>query len=389
MDTIRPIEDAHRRLAESLAEQGVRVHVRRLHRRERAVEVEGGADRAPAGAARRARALHAARPRRARRDECGGGRVRRGARSGDTRRAAVGPPRRLDERRPLVRRARALRPLPAVDPQAPGRGGRGRRATTSWSASSARSTWCARTRSTASGTSNRLARSGSLKPTPAYDIEVSLDALGLLDQMVAALQRDRLRRVQLRCRRWRRPVRVRLPTPVGARDGRQGDPLPARGEADREAARARRDVHAEAVRGGVGERRALQHEPRRHRRRRRTCSATRTTHAVAVGARRRTASWPASCGTRPRCRRSARRPSTPTSGSPNGSPTARTRGRRCGRPTATTTVRACCACRATGRVSRTAASTPPPTRTSPPRSCSPPDSKECASSWIPAIRWRT
>jgi glutamine synthetase len=32
-----------------------------------------------------------------------------------------------------------------------------------------------------------LARSGSLKPTPAYDIEVSLDALGLLDDMVAAL----------------------------------------------------------------------------------------------------------------------------------------------------------------------------------------------------------
>ena len=26
-----------------------------------------------------------------------------------------------------------------------------------------------------------LARSGSLKPTPAYDVEVSLDALGLLD----------------------------------------------------------------------------------------------------------------------------------------------------------------------------------------------------------------
>ena len=32
-----------------------------------------------------------------------------------------------------------------------------------------------------------LARSGSLKPTPAYDIEVSLDSLGLLDQMVRTL----------------------------------------------------------------------------------------------------------------------------------------------------------------------------------------------------------
>jgi len=32
-----------------------------------------------------------------------------------------------------------------------------------------------------------LARSGSLKPTPAYDIEVTLDALGLLDQMVSSL----------------------------------------------------------------------------------------------------------------------------------------------------------------------------------------------------------
>jgi glutamine synthetase len=32
-----------------------------------------------------------------------------------------------------------------------------------------------------------LAPSGSLKPTPAYDIEVTLDALGLLDQMVSSL----------------------------------------------------------------------------------------------------------------------------------------------------------------------------------------------------------
>ena len=42
-------------------------------------------------------------------------------------------------------------------------------------------------RSPESGTSTPLARSGSLKPTPAYDIEVSLDALGLLDDMVATL----------------------------------------------------------------------------------------------------------------------------------------------------------------------------------------------------------
>lgn len=32
-----------------------------------------------------------------------------------------------------------------------------------------------------------IARSGSLKPTPAYDVEVSLDALGLLDEMVTTL----------------------------------------------------------------------------------------------------------------------------------------------------------------------------------------------------------
>ena len=87
----------------------------------------------------------------------------------------------------LVRRARAVRALPPARSSSD-RSRRPRaRVTTSSSASSARSTWCARTRSAGPVTSTPLTRSGSLKPTPAYDIEVSLDALGLLDEMVATL----------------------------------------------------------------------------------------------------------------------------------------------------------------------------------------------------------
>ena len=110
-------------------------------------------------------------------------------------------------------------------------------------------------------------------------------------------ERDRIRRVQLRRGGRRRAVRVRLRVQPGARDGRQDDVLPAHGAPGRQELRARGVVHAEAVHGGVGVGRALQHEHRRPRDRARTSSATRTTSVAAGGARWRTGSWPGSCAT--------------------------------------------------------------------------------------------
>ena len=121
----------------------------------------------------------------------------------------------------------------------------------------------------------------------------------------------------------------------------------------------------------------------------RTCSATPRTPAAGAGARRPTASPPASCATPRRWPRSAPRPSIPTSDSSPGCPTAPCRGRRRGPPTATTTVPACCASPATARPWRTGASTPPPTPTWPPPSCWPPGSRAWPRASTPASRSRT
>ncbi len=98
-------------------------------------------------------------------------------------------------------------------------------------------------------------------------------------------------------------------------------------QADRQAGRPHGDLHAQALHRGVGLGRPLQHEPDRRRDRSRTSSATPRTGAAEAGARRPTASPPASCATRRPWPPSARRRSTRTSGCSPGSPTGRCRGR--------------------------------------------------------------
>ena len=156
--------------------------------------------------ARRLRALHATRDGRPRPDDARRGRVRDRAGPVDAAGHAVGSPVRVDGRRPLLRRHRAVRPLHPVD------------------RSSASSTRAAdlgfrfnlgveteiyvftSARSTARGRLPRAdgSAAGTLRPTPAYDVEATIDAMPFLDPMVAVHERDRLRRVQLRRRGRRR-----------------------------------------------------------------------------------------------------------------------------------------------------------------------------------------
>ena len=112
-----------------------------------------------------------------------------------------------------------------------------------------------------------LTPSGSLKPTPAYDIEVSLDSLGVLDQMVRVLNEAGFEVFSFDAEggdgqyEFDFHHRSALDT---------ADKLTFFRLAAKQVAKEhglRRDFHAQAVHRGLGQRRALQHEPRRSRER--------------------------------------------------------------------------------------------------------------------------
>ena len=230
MDTVRRDPARGRGAGPHPRRPGRGVRGRRLRRHPRTLEVQGGAGRAPAhllaGPERYTpRGMGDLGQMTPDEDECvaDAGPV-------DAADHAVGPALRLDGRRPPLRRHRAVRALHPVGAQAPARP----RPPTSGSASTSES----RPRSTRTSRSvdrrpngylEPMARTGSLKPTPAYDVEATMDAMPFLDPMVRYMNETGLRRVQLRPRGRRRAVRVRLRLRARARDGRQDHVLPADG----------------------------------------------------------------------------------------------------------------------------------------------------------------
>ena len=116
MDTVAEVAAAHAELAERAEPPGRQVRHGRLDRRARPQQVEDRAGRPPAQAARRLGALHPARHGRHRRHDAARGRVRGHPRPVHPAGVPVGPPLRLDGRRPVLRRPRALRALPPLGP---------------------------------------------------------------------------------------------------------------------------------------------------------------------------------------------------------------------------------------------------------------------------------
>ena len=217
----------------------------------------------------------------------------------------------------LLRRPRAVRPLPPLDPQAPARARRRTRACRSTSASRPRSTCSAPSRWTAAdgpaaARSAAAASCGRPRPTT---LESALDAHAVPRPDGRLHDRDRLRPVQLRHRGRRRPVRVRLRLRAGAARWPTASRffrLMAK-QVAKEAGLIATFMPKPYTRA-LGLRAPLQHEPRRRWTRARTCSADRRRPArqrleqERIRVRRR--DHP------PRARASPpspRRPSTPTS----------------------------------------------------------------------------
>ena len=325
----------------------------RVGRRARPRQVEDGAGLPPAQRAGRLGALHPAGHGRPRPDGPQRGRVRRRAGPLDHPDPPVGRAGRVHERRPLVRRHDPLRQLPALDPQA--HAGRGRQH---------RVRLPARRRDRVP----RLPRGPAARPRAAEPVEHARPDPWLRHRVHPGFPAlpgpdgrlhggDRLRAVQLRPRGRRRPVRVRLRPRGALRDVRPPDAVPADAQADGQADRRHRQLHAQAVhrRLGLGcphehehPRRRLRRQPAARRRRPSGRGWSKLAYCFVGGLLRHARALSAiTCP-----------PSTPTSACGRTWPTAPSRGRRSTRRTATTTARACCASPATGRASRTAASMP-------------------------------
>ena len=182
-----------------------------------------------------------------------------------------------------------------------------------------------------------------------------------------------------------RAVRAELPVRRRADDLRPRRVLPLHGRVARAAARADRDVHAQAVRPPDRQRLPLPRQPLEGRREPvRARPGRRPARARALRARlqlhRRTEGQRA----RPTSR-SPRRPSTPTSDWSSAHRRAAPPGRRRTSATATTTAPRCCGSPHPDG-SRTAPSTAPATPTWPRRRCSPPASTASSAGSTPATR---
>ena len=243
-----------------------------------------------------ARALHAAGDGRPRRDDTRRGRVRRHARPVDAADAAVGPTVRVDAGRPLLRRPGAVRALHPLDPQAAARP-----SPPSWaSVQPRRRDRDLRVPGVARPRPRRSCPwppAATMRPTQAYDVEATIDAMPFLDPMVTVHEQTGFGVFCFDARRRRRAVRVRLRLRDALEMADQLTLFRLDGAAGRQAVRTGRDVHAQAVHRGWGSGAPLQHEPRRPRDRRQPVPRRRRRPAARAGASPPTGSSPASCAT--------------------------------------------------------------------------------------------
>ena len=186
-------------------------------------------------------------------------------------RPALGPAVRPHDRRPVLRRPGAVRPVHPLHPEEPDRAG---------SPAGLRTGARGRDRAVCRG-STRPAASGYLEPAQPVRAAQAHPRLrrgghARPDAVPGAdggrHERDRLRRLQLRPRRRRRAGRVRLRPRPRPGDGGPAGPVPPDGQADRQAERAAGHLHAQAVHRGVGLGGPLQYEPGRCRQRRQRLS---------------------------------------------------------------------------------------------------------------------